>query len=98
MKPISLCNVIYKIFAKVLANKLQCILPVLVMEVQSTFVPGRSITDNILIAFEIVHKIKNIGQRKHKEKGMKLNISKTYDRVLWEYIEAILTSQGFDNK
>ena len=78
---ISLKNVISKIVSKVLANRLKVILPNVILDAQSAFVPGRQITDNTTVAFEVLHRMRNKGKGKKWQMTIKLDISKGYDKV-----------------
>ena len=80
-RPINLCNVVYKIVSKVIANRLKKILPSIISETQISFVHGRLITDNVIVDFETMHHISNKKTGKVGEMALKLDMSKAYNRV-----------------
>ena len=58
-QPISFGNVVSRIVSKLLANWLKLILPNVISDSQSVFVPNRLIIDNIIVAFEVLHRMRN---------------------------------------
>jgi hypothetical protein len=82
-RPISLCNVLYKVVSKLLANRLKGVLGKYISEEQSAFVEGRSIIDNALIAIEIIHCLKRRTKGAKGELTLKIDFSKAYDKVEW---------------
>lgn len=58
-RPISLCNVIYKILTKVIATRLRRVMPKIISPNQCSFVPGRQGADNIIVAQEIIHSMRS---------------------------------------
>ena len=91
-KPIALCNVIYKIILKVIANRLKPLLLRIISPEQSSFMEGRQILDGIIMVQEAIHSLKCT-----RSLGMliKLDISKAYDKISWEYLEKTLNAFGF---
>lgn len=94
---ISLCNVNYKIITKAMTTRIKEVMRNLVGPEQSSFVPERQITDNIVIYQEVMHSF-------HKKKGnkgmmaIKIDLKKAYDRLSWEFIEDTLRKAGFNNE
>ena len=93
-RSISLCNVIYKIISKVLANRLKLILPMLISPTQSAFVPGRLITGNVLVTYETLHTMHGRRSSRRDSLASKLDVSKTYDRVEWPFLKGIISRLG----
>lgn len=94
-RPISLCNVALKLVTKCIANRLKPILSSLICPSQSAFVPGRLITDNALLAFELFHAMKLNKSFRKSSFALKLDMSKAYDRIEWGFLESVLSRFGF---
>jgi hypothetical protein len=80
------------IASKVLANRLEKILLEIVSEEQVAFVPGRLITDNIIIAYKCLHFLKNNRSQKNSHCALKFDMRNAYDPLEWDYLEAIMKS------
>jgi hypothetical protein len=98
LRPISLCNVVYKLISKVLANRLKCILDEVISPNQSAFVPGRLISDNTILAYEMSHFMKRKRSGKKSYMAAKLDMSKAYDRVEWSFLERVMIKLGMCNQ
>jgi hypothetical protein len=91
-RPIACCNVLYKCITKILANRLNSCLSELISSNQTAFVKGRNISENILLAQELVK-----GYHKNKGKArcaIKVDLKKAYDSVEWSFILMSLLAVG----
>lgn len=94
-RPISLIGSIYNLISKVLAARLQCVMPFILSDNQFAFTKGRQIADCILVANEIVDAMK-----KHRDGGIlvKLDFAKAYDNINWAFMLNLLEDMGFGGR
>ena len=96
--PIAFCNILYKPVSKVLANILKKVLPHIISESQSAFQLDKAISDNILVAFELLHHMKRKKTRKIGHMALKLDMSKAYNRLEWTFLQRIMQKMGFHSR
>ncbi|KAK0594791.1 hypothetical protein LWI29_000556 [Acer saccharum] len=96
-RPISLCNVVYKVVSKALANRFCGVLNEVISDNQSAFIPGRLITDNAIIGFECMHALKRKKKGRTGALALKLGMSKAYDRVEWNFLAEMTRKLGFSD-
>lgn len=93
-RPISLCNVSYKVVTKIIAMRLRRIIESLVSPCQCSFIPNRHSSDNIVIAQEVFHSMRS----KKGKKGwmaIKVDLEKAYDKLKWSFVKETLEDIGF---
>lgn len=93
-RPITLLNVVFKVISKVLVNKKRPIMSKLIGPFQNSFLSGRSMLDNVILAQELMHSM----NRKKGRKGfmmIKFDLHKVYDSIDWDFLEAVLTKLNF---
>ncbi|GJN20457.1 hypothetical protein PR202_gb07838 [Eleusine coracana subsp. coracana] len=96
-RPINLCNVIYKLGAKSIANRITDHLPGYIHTSQSAFIQGRSINTNIILAQEIVYSFR-IANWNNQRFMIKIDLAKAFDRLEWGFIEQALRHQGYTSQ
>lgn len=94
-RPISLCNIAYKIVSKLMAKRLKKVLPTIISETQAAFVEGRLISDNIMVAHELLHALSSDNKCASEYIAIKTDISKAYDRVEWTFLDRAMHAIGF---
>ena len=90
-KPISCCNLMYKIIDKIIAQRLKPIISQFITEEQFGFLFNRQIHDAVSLAQEDLHSIK---KEKQSTFALKIDLSKSYDRVSWTFIHLLLIRTG----
>ncbi|GKB50338.1 RNA-directed DNA polymerase, eukaryota [Tanacetum coccineum] len=94
-RPISLIGSLYKIIAKILANRLVGVLGDLVNEVQSAFVADRQILDGPFILDEVLQWCR---RKKKHALIFKVDFEKAFDSVRWDFVDDVLNKFGFGER
>jgi hypothetical protein len=93
-RPISLCNIVYKIISKILATRFKGLLHRFISPNQFAFVPSRTIQDSIVMAHELLHTV-NSKRGRGGLMAIKIDMEKAFDRMEWAFLLAILSKLGF---
>ncbi|KAL9681661.1 hypothetical protein QQ045_013448 [Rhodiola kirilowii] len=92
-RPISCCNVIYKIISTILTNRLRSVLPSLISDSQAAFIHSRNLAHNGSLAQDLLCQYNRVNASKRCM--LKIDISKAYDMVDWNFLERIMALYGF---
>jgi hypothetical protein len=94
-RPICLLNVSFKIFTKVVVNRLTRIADNVISPSHTTFMPDRNIMEGVVMLHETIHEL-----HRKKMNGiiLKLDFKKAYDKVNWEFLQQTLRMKGFSEK
>nr|XP_051211161.1 uncharacterized protein LOC127328612 [Lolium perenne] len=94
-RPITVINVIQRLFSKVCAVRLAPVMEQITHQYQFAFLKGRHIHDGILALHEIVHEVRSRHQR---GVFLKLDFQKAYDRLDWSFLRQVLQRRGVDDR
>lgn len=93
-RPISLCNVSYKIISKIIAARMKHVIQSLIHHNQAAFTPGQQISDHVILMREIIHTF-SMPSFKKSVFCLKSDLSKAFDRMSWSFIEKTLVMYKF---
>ncbi|KAK8942463.1 hypothetical protein KSP39_PZI008699 [Platanthera zijinensis] len=93
-RPISLCSSIYKVAAKIIANRIKPLLGGLISVEQAAFVPSRLLSDHCIIAQELIHRLHTTESR-NGYMAIKLDMEKAFDRIQWSFVRRVLQAFNF---
>lgn len=92
-RPISCCNIVYKVISKIIANRLKPILQECISSNQAAFLKGRSLGENVLLASELIRNYQKPSSP--KSCMLKVDIRKAFDTICWDFVIKVLEAQGF---
>ncbi|XP_019166597.1 PREDICTED: uncharacterized protein LOC109162331 [Ipomoea nil] len=98
LRPIALSNVVYRVMAKMITNRMKPLMEEIISDSQSAFIPDRLIIDNILLATEVGHFLNRKQCGVVGWSALKLDMAKAYDRMEWSFLRGMLLALGFDSR
>ncbi|CAN6182020.1 unnamed protein product [Urochloa humidicola] len=93
-RPICLLNVGFKIFTKVINNRILVLADKLISRTQTAFIPGRDIMEGVVVLHETIHEMH---RRNRDGVILKLDFEKAYDKLKWPFVQQVLRMKGFSS-
>lgn len=95
-RPISMCNVIYKTVACAITTRFRLVLGKIINPSHSAFIPGHLVMNNVLIGYECIQCLRH-SKNKTGYAAPKLDMSKAYHLVEWNYLQKLMNKFGFND-
>jgi hypothetical protein len=94
-RPICLLNVDFKVFPKVLTDRITPMAGRLISENQTSFIKGRNILEGVVVLHEVIHEFRRTG---HRGVWFKIDFEKAYDKVRWNFVKEVMERKGFPDR
>jgi hypothetical protein len=85
----------FKIFPKLLIDKITPAIDKVISDSHIAFIKGRNILEGVVVLHEVIHEFRRSGKRWVL---FKIDFEKAYDKVSWDFVQEVMEKKGFPQK